>query len=870
MTSFFRRLRARLRYRRFNAELMEELDVHRAMAEDELRASGEAPEDATRQAARQLGNVTLARESARGVWLAPWLESLWQDVRYALRGLRASPSFTLPVLGVLVITMGLTTSLFVAAESLLFRPWPVADAHRVVKVATTQRVQNAVLSSIGAVEYRYLRDHARSVDLVAMGSMPVRLGTSSDAPMSSLRLVSGNYFSVLGIPLVTGRGLVQEDDDAGSAAVAVISQGLWQRLFSGAAGVVGSTLHVDGVPFAIVGIARAGATDDDLHAAPPDAWIPLQARAALSSPRSYPEPHPQALLQAPRGHGVQLAGRLADDANMRSAAAELQGLAAQYADAYDVSPLDISVTSTALADQASAEQALRLLSLLALAVFLMLLLGCANVGNLQLARGLSRRSDMSVRLALGASRGRLIRQLLVEGLVLSVVAACLAMFVAQYLPRWVFVTLPGNPATASRLADRVTLDTSSFFFTLALAVGVCLVAGLLPALKTTRITVRTRSAGIDRTRLRSALLGLQVAISAILLIGTGLLVRSINHTASAGLGFDPYSVAAVSFGLPQEGYDAAAREQFSRRVVEAVAQSGVGPFAGTAFVPFVTHRTSLAVRLPGGADDERGYRAVTHHVTSSYFDLLNIPVVAGRVFDAGSSAEDVVINQALAQLLWPDAPAIGRVFLDGDLYRRVAAVVGDAQTENVHQVSPTYYQGDGAFSALLVRNDPIAIAHAQDVIRSLEPSASPLHQDFLPRLRNQLAPSVAGATIAAALGALALLLAGIGTLGVFSYLVNERTREIGVRMALGARALDIVRLLARRMSWPLFGGLAVGVVAALALGRFIARSLYGISPYDPIAYAAVLIVLVLAAVVAAFIPARRAVRVDPAVTLRHE
>ncbi len=865
MTGFFRRLRARLRYRHFNAELKDELDAHRAMAEDELRASGEAPDDVQRRAARQLGNVTLARESARGVWLAPWLESVWQDVRYAVRGLRASPSFTLPMLGVLVVTMGLTTSLFVAAESLLFRPWPVSDPHRVVSVHTRQQsVAGSTFYSIGGVEYRYLRDRATSIDLAAMGTMGLRPGVLEGPSVSRVRIVSGNYFSVLRLPLVAGRGLTPNDDEAGSEAVAVISHGLWQRQFGGAADAVGSTLLVGDAPFTVVGIAAAGSTDEPM--ALPEAWIPLQARTVLPPA----EPSVQALLENARGAGLQLAGRLAEGADRQRSDVELKTLASQYAAARDVSPLDISVTSTAMADHPMGERTVRMFSLLALATLLMLVLGCANVGNLQLVRGLSRRGDIAVRLALGASRGRLVRQSLVEGLALSVVAAGLSVLVAQYLPRWVIVSQPGDPAMASRIADRVMIDTSSFLFAFALAVGVCLVAGLLPALRTTRISVRTRSAGIDRTRLRSGLLALQVSISAVLLVGTGLLARSVSHAAGAGLGFDPYGVAAVSFGLPQEGYDAAAREQFSRRVVEAVAQSGAGPFAGATFVPFVSHRASYAVGRSGGGDDERGYRAVTHHVTPGYFDLLRIPVVAGQMFDADSSPDDVVINQALANLLWPDEPAVGRVFLDGELERRVVAVVGDAQTENLNQISPTYYQSTGAFSALLVRNDPVAIANAQDVIRRLEPAASPVHRDFLPGLRNQLAPSVAGATTAAYIGALALLLAGVGTFGVFSYLVNERIREIGVRMALGARARDIVRLLAWRMSWPLVGGLVVGLIAALAMGRVIASSLHGISPSDPVAYLAVLLVLGVAAVVAAFIPARRAVRVDPAITLRHE
>jgi hypothetical protein len=273
------------------------------------------------------------------------------------------------------------------------------------------------------------------------------------------------------------------------------------------------------------------------------------------------------------------------------------------------------------------------------------------------------------------------------------------------------------------------------------------------------------------------------------------------------------------------------------------------------------------VRVP---DDDRSHRAVTHFVTSGYFDLMRMPVIDGRVFSADTSADEVVVNRSLAQLLWPDEPAVGRVFLDDTLEKRVIGIVGDARTENVGVVSPTYYQGFGPYLALIVPNDRAAIANAKDLIRQLEPRAVPIALDHTAGLRQQLGPSMAGAATAAVLGALALLLASVGTLGVFSYLVNERVREIGVRLALGARSGDIVRLLARRMCWPIVGGLAVGMTVALALGRVIAGSLHGIRATDPVSYALAACVLAVSAVIAAAVPARRAVRVDPAVTLRHE
>jgi putative ABC transport system permease protein len=860
MIRLFRRLRARLRYRHFTVDLQREIDVHRAMAEDDLRARGETPDDATRVVSRRLGNVTLARESSRAVWIAPWLEGVWLDVRYALRGLWARPSFTLPVLAVLVVTMGLTTGLFVAAESLLFRPWPVADAERVVGVSTLQQVRGATFFSVGGPEYRYLREHARSVDLIAMGTMRLKLGPAPQAE-SAVRLVSGNYFSALRIPVAAGRGLTPADDDPGGPAVAVVSQGLWRREFGGTVDALGSTLLIGGVPFTVVGIANAGAGDDPA-AMPPEAWLAVQARALLPPGG---EPSARALLEAPRGSGLQLAGRLVDGADKGQAEAELRTLAAQYARAHGLPLLGISVTGTAFAEQPSSARAVRLFSLLALATGLVLLLGCANVGNLQIARGVSRRDEFALRLALGAPRARLVRQLLVEGLVLAVVAAGLSVIVAAHVPQWL-VGAQGDPATASRFAERVTIDGASILFASGLAVAVCLVAGLLPALRTTGVTVRSRVAGPDRARLRSGLLAFQLAISGVLLVGTGLLVRSVNHAAGDGLGFDPYGVAVVSVGLPVDDYESAAGEQFSRRLADAIAQRG-DAMAATRFTPFGAHTASYDVGVPG---DERSHRAVTHWVTPGYFDILQVPVIDGRVFGADASVDEVVVNASLAQLLWPDQTAVGRVFLDGTLEKRVIGVVGDARTENVGFASPTYYQGFGPYVALIVPDDRAAITNAKDLIRQLEPRAVPVLLDHAAGLRQQLGPSIAGAATAAALGLLALFLASVGTFGVFSYLVNERVREIGVRVALGAGSADLVRLLVRRMCWPIGAGLVMGIAAAAVLAPAIAGSLHGFSATDPVAYILAVSVLATSAVVAAAVPTCRAFRVDPAVTLRHE
>ncbi len=854
MVHLWRRLRARLRYRRFDADLRRELEEHRAMSQAALEAAGLTPAEARRQAARALGNVTLARESARGVWIAPALESLWQDARYALRGLRSTPSFTLPTLAVLVITMGLTTSLFATIESLFFRPWPVPDAARVVSVVTTVHTDRATRWATGTIEYRHLRDNARTVELMAMTSMSLALG-SPQAPPSTVRLVSGNYFSALRLPLAAGRPIGLADDEGGAANVAVIGYGFWLRQFAGSAATVGATLQIGGVPFTVIGVAGPGAGDSPRERVP-DAWIPLTARRVLPGG----EPSVRALLEDPRGCCVTIAGRLATGADARFADAEIKLVAAQFAKAHGLTPLQTSVSSTAFVHDPMAERTAGISLLLTLATVLMLVLGAANVANLQVARGMARHTDIAVRHALGASRGRLVRQMVTEGLVLSLAAAGLSLVVAHVLPALLL------PATA----PAVSLAPLTFVFAVALAGCVCLLSSLLPALRTTQASLRVRWVGIGRSRLRSVLLGVQVATSTILLAGTGLLVRGVYHAAGAGLGFDAAGVAAISLGVAADRSIPAEREQLARQAVEAMTRVGRGPVAAAQSAPFSGYRTSDVGRPD---DDQRNrYRAVPQRITPDYFQVMGMPLIAGAPLTATSPPEAVVVNESLARVLWPGPPAVavGRVFLDADREKHVVGVVADAHTELVERAWPAYYEATGPYNVLLVRNDPTTIAVAEDMIRTFAPTASPAVLDFTRVIHQQLETSVIGAAIAGSIALLALGLAGVGTLGVFSYVVNERTREIGVRMALGAKAHDIVRLLAARVSWPLAGGLLAGLAAAQASSRAIRGYLYGLSPHDPAAYAGVLIVLGTAALIATGLPIRRALRVDPAITLRHD
>ena len=861
MTRWLRRLRARIRYRRFDADLREEIDVHRAMAHEDFAAGGASADEARVRAARVLGNVTLARESARRVWIAPWLESVWQDVRYAVRSLRKSPGFTITAIATLTITTGLTTNFFALTEGLLFKPWPVPNPDRVFVVDTKRQFPHMSVEGTFLSVYRYLHDHARSADLMAIVPDQVRIGSRADQP---IRWVSGSYFRVLRLPIISGRPLIDADDNDGHPTpVVVISQALWLDHFGGAP-AVGGVLKMNDVAFTVVGIAGAGATDSR-HDPPPRAWAPLSSQSLLT-PNDSRDAEPP---------GVNtVAGRLADGATRSLAEAEIKALNARFPPVRvgDASvTTSVGVTSTALAGQNRARRVADTLALVSVVPVLALLLGCANVGNLQLARGVSRRREIAVRIALGASRTRVMRQLLIDGLVLCVAAGFLSLLIAYVLPRAVAGWYEPSLATAS---FDLTPDLAVFGVASVLAFATCLLSGLLPAMRATRVGAGPQYIGVERARLRGILLAIQTGVSVVLVLGAGLLVRGIQHATGSGLGFDAYNVAVVTIDLPQEAYDAGKRRLFAANLLDATDSAGLRPIGAAANVPY-RGVYSADVRSASGGD---AIRAIEHFVSPGYFDTLRIPLRSGRLFGRNADANEAVINETMARQLWPGLDPTGRSFVYGTIgpspttrnERRVVGVVADAHTESADRVDPGFYESARTFRNVIVRNDSTSIGRLRNLVGLLEPRATVKTTSIAPDLWQRLHASIVMTSVATCIGLLALLIATVGTFGVFSYVVGERTREIGVRMALGARARDVASLLTIRLCQPLAAGLLLGLLAAQPLGVVVQHHLFGISLHDPFAYAIVIGILSLSACAALVGPMRRALRVDPAVTLRHE
>ena len=852
MPRWLRRLRARWRYRRFDDDLRQELELHREMAHEDLVARGTTPEKARFRAARLLGNVALARELARGVWIPLWLESIWQDARYALRSLRKSPGYTAAVVATLTISVGLTTNFFSLVNGVLFKPWPVRDPGRVILVEPTRRFPNHTSAGMFLADYRSLRRDARSVDLAAMMAGQARLGSQPD---QWIRLASGNYFRVLGLGVVSGRPLTDEDDDAGpSARTAVISYELWRDQF-GSVPILGAALKVNELSFTIVGVAEPGATDNP-SGPRPRAWLPLSAVELLA---------PTTSTDSARRTVGTVVGRLRDGATRDGAASELAALAARLPPVQvreAAVTTSVVVTGTEPATRRSGQGTARALTILAIVPVLVLILGVANVGNLQLARGMSRTREIAARMALGASRSRVIRQLLVEALVLVLFASLLSLFVAFVIPRAVLVSI--DPQLAATDVD-LTPDLTVLGVAAALAVITCLFAGLPPAFRVTLLSAGSRHVGVDRAGLRGLLLAVQTSVTVVLLLGAGLLLRGIQHATGAGLGFDPYGTTVVTIDVP-EGHDAARRRLFASNLLDSLEAAGVRPVGATVFVPYGGSPRRELTSMDGRALGD----AVGHSVSPGYFEILEIQLRSGRLLTRSDGPDEVVINERLASLLASDGTSIGRSFLASDVEKRVVGVVADVKSEVPHQIRPTFYEAAVTFRNLIVRDDPATLVRVKQFVLSTEPQATLGTASISANLLEDLRWSIVITTVTAWISVIALLIATVGTFGVFSYLIGERTREIGVRRALGATGGDLVSWLSSRLCRPLVIGLALGLLAAQPLGGLVRNQIFGVGLHDPWAYSAVPGVVLLSAVIALIGPLWRALLVDPAISLRAE
>jgi predicted permease len=868
LTDLLFRLRSLFRRGAVERELDEELRTHLEYETRKQAAAGLPRSEAARQARLALGGVQQVKEACRDARGTRWVEALFQDAGYAMRNMRRHPGSSLLAVGVLGATVGLNSTVFTVFTGIALRPWAVADPSRVVQLfrAPVHAADGpASAGGFSLTEFRYLAEHARSLGgVIAMQNVDhPRLGDEHRPIAASL--VSGSYFAVLGVEMAAGRRFGPEDDRVEAPrAVAILGHHVWKGQFAADPGIVGRVIRLDDVAFEVVGVAAPefGGT----NATRTDLWIPFAAAPLLRPLDS----DARALLTDPGFCCVLVAGRLAPGVDRDRARAELDILDRQFTTAHTQEDRRIVVTGTAFLSNPGAKRGLIVpaFGILFVALAVVLLLACANVGGLLLAQAAARRREVAVRMALGAGRGRLLRQFMTENLLLAGAAGLLGIGIAFVFPSFVLRDVLGQAVTF-----QLRPDVSVFVYTLVVALLACVAFGLVPALQGTQVDAdevlreHTAASGI-RLRARNVLLAIQVMTSVILLISAGLLARGLHHARTQDPGFAVQEVSVWAVELPQNAYQGPRLENLISQLEQQTDQAGLARSVGFAsLAPFSSNRSQVGCRSFDSADR----LLMSLKVSPGYFDVLRIPVLTGRSFTPGEGAGTVIVNQALARRQWPGRTAVGQTLVCGGKAREVVGVAGDAYTWGLDQIEPTVYEplGHRQVPQLLVRtSDAQTAAALRAMVTRLDPRITLQPTPLSAGLADSIGPARAIAGLAGLLGAYALVLATAGMFGVFAYVVQQRTPELGIRMALGAQPAQVTWAVMGNSARSVGTGLLAGFVCAVGTSQLLTRYLYGVSPLDPLAYGVVILTVSAAAMAASYLPARRATRVDPIAALR--
>jgi predicted permease len=926
LPKILRRLRDLVLRHRRERELDDELRFHLEREAERNRALGMDATEAQRAALRRFGGVEATKEEARDVRGLRLVGELARDLGYGLRLMRKSPAFTAVAVLSLALGIGANTALFSVADALLMRTLPVKEPDRLVLLEwqagiafrnsgttgwsfRTREVGRRGSSSFHQRIYEELR-RARGAltDLVAFaGLRDASLVVDGQAEVLDGQYVSGNYFRVLGVPALLGRTLDEQDDRAGAAPAAVISHRFWQTRFGGDPGVVGKQVRLDTVGVTIVGVTPPDFTGTMQVDARPAFMVPL----ALEPLRRRLEArgHAEHRDEVRRDWWLHLLGRLAPGATIPQAQASLdevfRALALQMMPPprRDDEPARLEPRDhpqlVASAGGGGMLEARRGFSKTIYALFaglgLVLIIACANVANMLLARSAARRAEIALRLATGAGRARLVRQLLTESLLLAALGGVLGVafaFAGQRLLVWLAA---GGGSVFPADVD-YGLSWRTFAFTAGVALATALLFGLVPALRATRLDLGSvlkhsqRGPGAAAgSRLSKSLVVVQVAISLVLLVGAGLFLRTVRNLEGVALGFNPEGLLLFDLRPAGLGFEGARLKDFYAQLFRRLDGLPGVRSATFATVRLINHSgTTARVLLPG----ETARLAAQHEanrqvVRETYFATMEIPLVRGRGFTAGDSdgaPRVAVVNETLAREYFPGREALGQRIRfdrssDGEL--EIVGVVRDTRyNRQRNQVQPLVYtcwrQAGAAIGwmsfALRTAGDPTALVPSvQRVVRELDPNLPVTAVTTqVEQSRKTIAAERFFALLLSGFGALAALLAAVGLYGVMAYGVAQRTGEIGIRMALGAQAAGVRRLIVRQGMTFAALGVAAGLLGARALEQVAASQLYGVTASDPVTFAAAAATLLAVALIACWIPARRATRVDPMIALRAE
>jgi predicted permease len=925
---FWRRLRYYWRRDEFDRELEEEMRFHLQMRVEENIAAGMSPQEAGDAARRQFGNQTWLREESREMWNFRPIETLFQDLRFGLRMMRKTPGFTAIAVLSLALGIGANTALFSLIDAILVKTLPVKDPGSLVlfnwqsgRAFRTNGVRGTFVggyppgmrgsSSFQSHIVEKLREEQSNdpnsplSDLFAfawLGNMNMLV--DGQAEMAGGQVVSGNYFAALGVPPLLGRMITEADDDASAAPVAVLSHRYWQERFGADPAAIGKQINLNQTAFTVVGVtppAFNGALQVDQL---PAVSVPIAFEPLLESERP--------MIDKPGKPGMwwlHLMGRLKGSATAEQAQASLDGTfqslalermppprkeseAAQI-EVKDYPHLLALSGSRGMWEMRSVYSST--LYLLFGVVGLVLLIACANVANLLLARAALRASEITVRLAVGAGRWRLIRQLLTESMMLATLGGAVGIVFALW-GKDALIALNGQQGGFLPAHIDASLNWRVLGFTVGVAVLTGILFGLVPAWRATRLDLTTAlkesnrsSSGVARSRLSKGLVIAQVTMSLVLLVGAGLFIRTLRNLQQVEVGFNQENLLVFSLRPGANGYkDERLAQLYQQLFARLETLPGVRS-ATFAHVPLLAHYVdNEGISLPGEtAQSEAEHTSNREIVRENYFATMEIPLLRGRGFnqhDDASAPKVAIISETLARKFFPDDDPLGkRVGFDAKTAGQIE-IVGIARdikyTSQREEDAPLIYMpwlqatkeiGEMYFS-LRATGEPAALAAAvRQAVREVD--------NNLPIMDIKMQAAQASETLTEErlfanllgfFGVLALLLAAVGLYGVMAYSVAQRTNEIGIRMALGARTGNVLRLVIWQGMKLVLIGLAAGVLAAFALKRIIASQLYGVEATDPLTFALVGGLLILIALLACWVPARRATKVDPMVALRYE
>jgi predicted permease len=879
---FLSRLAGLVRKGRLESDIDDELDFHLQMEIAKNLRQGMPPAEARSRAQRRLGGIAQLKETYRETHALPIIEVLWQDIRFGFRMLRRSPGFSLLAILCLTLGIGATTAVFSWIEGILLRPFPlVVHQERMMAVTGTDRATPGH-DDVSFPDFLDFQKNCTLFDAFIVDRITgTTLAIGDRADRTTMSVVSANYFDALGVRPILGRGFEPAEDFGRNAhPVTVISYQMWQERFHGDPAIIGKTQMLNGMPHTIIGVTPEGFYGTFVGWAM-QLWVPASMQETFD-PGGYK-------LEDRGARWIEGFVRLKPGVTPDQAQAEISAVAKRLETAYPVTNRGRGIKLYPLWQTPfnNAGTLLPTLSIALAVVVFVLLIACANVSNLLLVRAFGRRHEMTVRLAVGAGRGRLLKQLLTEGLILSFLAVAGGLLVANWCRNLLVLLLPARGGVSMFLPG--DLD----WRVLVLSAGVCFIStllfGLVPALQTSKIdlasALKAESGGVvggkRRALVRSSLVVVQVALSFVLLAGAGLLLQSLRAVQNTSPGFTP-GVLTSYVDLVAAGYDRQRIKNFDDAFIDRLQSvSGVQSAAMSRMTPFSYRSYSTAPIAVDGyeAPPDEQPTVDYNEVGPAYFATIGIPIVTGREFTAADNETGppvAVVNEAMAAQFWRGRDPVGsRVQVKGH-WLQVIGVAKMSKYRNLREISrPFFYvpmRQSSMGTNIQIRTLLSPETMAKVLIREIHAIDTSLAPGELITMQEQVDRTTATQRIAVSMlgvfGGLALLLAAIGLYGVMSYTVSQSTRELGLRMALGASVPNLLRLVMSQGLALTSIGIVFGAVAALAMAKPIANLLYKVSPRDPLAFGLALLVMMIAGSVACFLPAWRATQTDPVRALR--